>query len=187
MRILQSMKSCPKRNGLGVVLIFHREDAKFAGKFILFMISIKQTKYIQGRSALTTAFQLFRFMALYSIIQFTSVVLLNFNATFLGNWMYLYQDLWVVFPLVILMGRSRAAASLSRKVAFKKMKIIQNTSLSYFIYYHLETFWETIFATQLAHNCFAHPHYRSFSDHNIYASAKAVLVIKSPELLLFKK
>jgi cation-transporting ATPase 13A2 len=54
-------------------------------------------------------------MALYSIIQFTSVVLLNFNATFLGNWMYLYQDLWVVFPLVILMGRSKAAASLSKK------------------------------------------------------------------------
>jgi len=69
----------------------------------------------EGRSALTTAFQLFRFMALYSIIQFANVVLLNFNATFLGNWQYLYQDLWVVFPLVILMGRSMAASRLSKK------------------------------------------------------------------------
>ncbi len=71
---------------------------------------------LEGRSALATAFQLFRFMALYSIIQFTNVVLLNFNAAFLGNWQYLYQDLWVVFPLVVLMGRSRAATKLSKKV-----------------------------------------------------------------------
>eukprot|EP00026_Physarum_polycephalum_P000939 Phypoly_transcript_00940.p1 GENE.Phypoly_transcript_00940~~Phypoly_transcript_00940.p1 ORF type:complete len:1154 (+),score=157.66 Phypoly_transcript_00940:517-3462(+) len=69
----------------------------------------------EGRSALTTAFQLFRFMALYSIIQFANVVLLNFNATFLGNQQYLYQDLWVVFPLVILMGRAHAASTLSKK------------------------------------------------------------------------
>jgi cation-transporting P-type ATPase 13A2 len=55
-------------------------------------------------------------MALYAIIQFTNVVLLTFNGAFLGNWQYLYQDLWVVFPLVVLMGRSKAANSLSKKV-----------------------------------------------------------------------
>eukprot|EP00026_Physarum_polycephalum_P000896 Phypoly_transcript_00897.p1 GENE.Phypoly_transcript_00897~~Phypoly_transcript_00897.p1 ORF type:complete len:1207 (+),score=214.54 Phypoly_transcript_00897:143-3763(+) len=69
----------------------------------------------EGRSSLATSFQLFRFMALYSMTQFTTAILVTFNASFLGNWQYLYEDLWIVFPLVILLGQSRSAKSLSKK------------------------------------------------------------------------
>jgi len=69
----------------------------------------------EGRSSLATSFQLFRFMALYSMTQFTTAILVTFNSSFLGNWQYLYEDLWIVFPLVILMGQSRSANKLSRK------------------------------------------------------------------------
>ncbi len=45
----------------------------------------------EGRASLVTAFQLFRFIALYSLIQFSAVVLCYFKAGVLGNWQYLYQ------------------------------------------------------------------------------------------------
>lgn len=69
----------------------------------------------EGRSSLATSFQLFRFMALYSMTQFTTAILVTFNKSFLGNWQYLYEDLWIVFPLVILLGQSRSAKKLSKK------------------------------------------------------------------------
>ena len=45
----------------------------------------------EGRASLVTAFQLFRFIALYSLIQFSAVILCYFKAGVLGNWQYLYQ------------------------------------------------------------------------------------------------
>eukprot|EP00455_Lapot_gusevi_P027394 TRINITY_DN289_c0_g1_i1.p1 TRINITY_DN289_c0_g1~~TRINITY_DN289_c0_g1_i1.p1 ORF type:complete len:1136 (+),score=444.09 TRINITY_DN289_c0_g1_i1:64-3471(+) len=69
----------------------------------------------EGRSSLVTSFQLFRYMAMYSMIQFTAVILCYFEGSVFGNWQYLYQDLWINFPLTILMGTSLAAQDLSVK------------------------------------------------------------------------
>lgn len=69
----------------------------------------------EGRSSLTTSFQLFRFMALYSVIQFFAVICLYFVGTVLGNWQYIYQDLILVFPLTVLMGMSPSADELTVK------------------------------------------------------------------------
>jgi len=82
----------------------------------------------EGRSSLATSFQLFRFMALYSMTQFTTAILITFNQSFLGNWQYLYEDLWIVFPLVILLGRSRSAKKLSRKRPSGKLFSVFNLS-----------------------------------------------------------
>jgi P-type E1-E2 ATPase len=53
----------------------------------------------EGRSSLATSFQLFRYMCMYSSIQFASALITYFKDSAYGNWQYLIQDLWIVFPL----------------------------------------------------------------------------------------
>ena len=69
----------------------------------------------QGRSALQTSFSLFRFIAMYSLIQFGAAILCYFVGSVLGNWQYLYQDMWVVFILTLLMGGVEAVDEVSVK------------------------------------------------------------------------
>jgi magnesium-transporting ATPase (P-type) len=69
----------------------------------------------QGRSALATAFQLFRYMGLYSVIQFGSCILLYFKGGNFCDYQFLYQDLFAVFPLALVMGRTPAATELTPK------------------------------------------------------------------------
>lgn len=69
----------------------------------------------EGRAALVTSFQLFRFMALYSIIQFCAVLLCFFRGSVFGNWQYFFQDLVIVFPITILMGATPTAERLTPK------------------------------------------------------------------------
>ena len=56
----------------------------------------------EGRAALATSFQLFKYMALYSFIQFTSAILLFNIGANLGDYQYLFIDLFVILPIVML-------------------------------------------------------------------------------------
>eukprot|EP00455_Lapot_gusevi_P026255 TRINITY_DN2770_c0_g2_i8.p1 TRINITY_DN2770_c0_g2~~TRINITY_DN2770_c0_g2_i8.p1 ORF type:complete len:487 (-),score=135.62 TRINITY_DN2770_c0_g2_i8:103-1563(-) len=69
----------------------------------------------EGRASLITSFQLFRFMAMYSMTQFSATILLYFKGTTFGDWQFLMQDLFVVFPLTIFMGNTYATHKLSAK------------------------------------------------------------------------
>lgn len=82
----------------------------------------------EGRSSLVTSFQLFRYMAMYSMIQFGAVILTYFQGSVLGNWQYLYEDLWLVFPLTIFMGATRANRNLSVKRPSGNLLSIANVS-----------------------------------------------------------
>ncbi|KAJ3081881.1 hypothetical protein HK102_002077, partial [Quaeritorhiza haematococci] len=62
----------------------------------------------EGRAALVTSFSCFKYMALYSLIQFTSVSLLYSLAGNLGDFQYLYIDLALIIPVAMSMGRSGA-------------------------------------------------------------------------------
>lgn len=80
----------------------------------------------EGRAALVTSFSCFKYMALYSMIQFTTVTLLYSFASSLGDFQFLYIDLFIIIPVAVTMGRTlpyphvypkRPTASLvSRKV-----------------------------------------------------------------------
>ncbi|XP_030217625.1 polyamine-transporting ATPase 13A2 isoform X1 [Gadus morhua] len=59
----------------------------------------------EGRCSLVTSFSLFRYMALYSLIQFSSVLILYTVKTNLGDWQFLFFDLFLVTLLAIVMGR----------------------------------------------------------------------------------
>ena len=61
----------------------------------------------EGRTALVTSFCIFKFMALYCVTEFTSVVILYWWLSNLGDWQYLYIDLIQVFALALVMGYTR--------------------------------------------------------------------------------
>ncbi|KAK0392169.1 hypothetical protein NLU13_1667 [Sarocladium strictum] len=69
----------------------------------------------EGRAALVTSFSCFKYMSLYSAIQFTSVSFLYAKASNLGDFQFLFIDLLLILPIAILMGWAGPAATLSRK------------------------------------------------------------------------
>ncbi|KAI8818351.1 uncharacterized protein EV422DRAFT_621882 [Fimicolochytrium jonesii] len=69
----------------------------------------------EGRAALVTSFSCFKYMALYSLIQFTSVSLLYSLAGNLGDFQFLFIDLALIIPIAVFMGRSGAHPRIFRK------------------------------------------------------------------------
>ena len=62
----------------------------------------------EGRCALTTSFQCFKFIELYSMIQFISVTMLYAVGSCLSDFQFLYIDLFILVPLSIFMGYTHA-------------------------------------------------------------------------------
>ncbi|GAA94241.1 uncharacterized protein L969DRAFT_86359 [Mixia osmundae IAM 14324] len=60
----------------------------------------------EGRAALVTSFSCFKFMASYSIIQFATVTALYAIASSLGDFQFLYIDLFIILPIAVTMGRT---------------------------------------------------------------------------------
>ena len=60
----------------------------------------------EGRCALVTSFNLFKFMALYSMIQYSSVLLLYSISSNLGDFQFLYIDLFIITSFALTMGRT---------------------------------------------------------------------------------
>ncbi|KAB8299898.1 hypothetical protein EYC80_000142 [Monilinia laxa] len=58
----------------------------------------------EGRAALVTSFSCFKYMSLYSAIQFTSVSFLYASASNLGDFQFLFIDLILILPIAIFMG-----------------------------------------------------------------------------------
>ncbi|OMH83716.1 putative cation-transporting ATPase [Zancudomyces culisetae] len=58
----------------------------------------------EGRAALVTSFSCFKFMALYSMIQFTSISMLYIYGGSLGDLQFLFIDLFIIVPLAIAMA-----------------------------------------------------------------------------------
>jgi cation-transporting ATPase 13A2 len=69
----------------------------------------------EGRAALVTSFSCFKYMSLYSAIQFCSVSFLYASASNLGDFQFLFIDLLLILPIAIFMGWSGAYHQLSRK------------------------------------------------------------------------
>jgi cation-transporting P-type ATPase 13A2 len=68
----------------------------------------------EGRASLVTCFTVFKFMAVYSMIQFISVIILYQIVSNLGNYQFLYIDLFLVTPLSLTMSRTGAHNKLSK-------------------------------------------------------------------------
>ena len=66
----------------------------------------------EGRAALVTSFCCFKFMALYSVIQFTQSVLLCYYAGLISSGQFIYADMVLVVPLALLMNGFKAGTQL---------------------------------------------------------------------------
>eukprot|EP00117_Sycon_ciliatum_P023123 scpid7000/ scgid19742/ Probable cation-transporting ATPase 13A3 len=69
----------------------------------------------EGRAALVTSFSVFKFMALYSIIQFVSILILYSFDSNLGDRQYLYIDLILILTFAFVMVRTHAYPHLARR------------------------------------------------------------------------
>jgi len=69
----------------------------------------------EGRAALVTSFSCFKYMALYSLIQFTTITLLYSFASSLGDFQFLYIDLFIIIPVAVAMARTLPYPTLHTK------------------------------------------------------------------------
>lgn len=69
----------------------------------------------EGRAALVTSFSCFKYMSLYSAIQFTSVSFLYSKGSNLGDFQFLFIDLLLILPIAVFMGWAGPAEKLCRK------------------------------------------------------------------------
>ncbi|SCU84504.1 LAFA_0D10308g1_1 [Lachancea sp. 'fantastica'] len=69
----------------------------------------------EGRASLTTSFSCFQYMSLYSAIQFISVTILYSRGTNLGDFQFLYIDLFLIVPIAIFMSWSKPYDKLVKK------------------------------------------------------------------------
>lgn len=69
----------------------------------------------EGRAALSTSFSCFKYMSLYSAIQFVTVTILYSYGTNIGDFQFLYIDLFLIVPVAVFMAWSGPAQTLARK------------------------------------------------------------------------
>lgn len=69
----------------------------------------------EGRAALVTSFSCFKYMSLYSAIQFTSVSFLYASASNLGDFQFLFIDLALILPIAVFMSWAGPFPELCRK------------------------------------------------------------------------
>ncbi|EMR10858.1 hypothetical protein PNEG_01004 [Pneumocystis murina B123] len=96
---------------------FSKTEASIVSAFAskVYNISCVLDLIREGRTSLATSFSCFKYMALYSAIQFMTVSILYSSASNLGDFQYLYIDLILVFPIAIAMGKSKANLKLIKK------------------------------------------------------------------------
>jgi cation-transporting ATPase 13A2 len=83
------------------------EEASIAAPFTskINNISCLENLFIEGKASLVTSIQCFKYMMLYSIIQFCSVTLLVVLNSYLSDYQFLMSDLFLIFPLAFLLAR----------------------------------------------------------------------------------
>ncbi|XP_028922035.1 polyamine-transporting ATPase 13A2 isoform X2 [Ornithorhynchus anatinus] len=92
-------------------------EASVAAPFTSHLANIECVPRVirEGRCSLVTSFGVFKFMALYSLIQFMSVLLLYTINTNLSDLQFLFIDLVITTTVAVLMGRAGPARELGVK------------------------------------------------------------------------
>jgi len=67
----------------------------------------------EGKASLVTSIQCFKYMMLYSLIQFFAVTLLNILNSYLADNQFLICDLFIIFPIAIFLARTGAYEKLT--------------------------------------------------------------------------
>jgi len=83
------------------------DDASIASNFTSNVpdISCLIKLFLEGKASFITSIQCFKYMILYSLIQFISVTFLMIVGTYLSDNQFLSIDIFLIFPLAILISR----------------------------------------------------------------------------------
>ncbi|XP_038078895.1 probable cation-transporting ATPase 13A3 [Patiria miniata] len=77
----------------------------------------------EGRAALVTSFSMFKFIALCSMIQFVTVIIGYSYQSKLGDFMFMYADIFVMTTVILCMGRNDAYRAIARQKPPSKLAI----------------------------------------------------------------
>ncbi|XP_071502237.1 polyamine-transporting ATPase 13A3-like [Diadema antillarum] len=88
----------------------------------------------EGRAALVTSFGVFKYMALYSMIQFASIIILNSLDLFPSDWMFMYWDIAITTVVAILIARNQAYTKLSVR---KPINSLMDPSMLFSVFIHI--------------------------------------------------
>lgn len=97
---------CGALKAADVGISLSEAEASVAAPFTsrVFEISCVPDVIKEGRSSLVTSFACFKYMSLYSAIQFITVSIMYKMGTNLGDFQFLYIDLFLILPLAIFMS-----------------------------------------------------------------------------------
>ena len=87
--------------------------APFTSKYFEISCCLDLIKH--GRAALVTSFGCFKYMAMYSITQFTTIIILRSLRSNLSDFQFMYIDIVLVLPLAITMAYSEPCSQLYPK------------------------------------------------------------------------
>ena len=101
---------CSALRAADVGVSLSREEASIAAHFTSSDpdISCLIKLFREGKASLVTSIQTFKYMMIYSLIQFISVTLLMTVNSYLSDNEFLVPDLLIIFPLAILIARTGA-------------------------------------------------------------------------------
>lgn len=108
---------CGALKAADVGISLSEAEASVAAPFTsrVFDISCVPQVIREGRAALVTSFSCFKYMSLYSAIQFCSVSFLYSSGSNLGDFQFLFIDLALILPIAIFMGWTGPYKTLSRR------------------------------------------------------------------------
>uniref|UniRef100_A0A663NAG1 Polyamine-transporting ATPase 13A2 n=1 Tax=Athene cunicularia TaxID=194338 RepID=A0A663NAG1_ATHCN len=105
---------CGALKAADVGISLSEAEASVASPFTSCVANIEcvPTVIREGRCSLVTSFGVFKYMALYSLVQFVSVLLLYTINTNLSDFQFLFFDLIITTTVAVLMGRTGPAQEL---------------------------------------------------------------------------
>ncbi|NXK00593.1 AT132 ATPase, partial [Corythaixoides concolor] len=105
---------CGALKAADVGISLSEAEASVASPFTSRLANIEcvPTVIREGRCSLVTSFGVFKYMALYSLVQFVSVLLLYTINTNLSDFQFLFFDLIITTTVAVLMGRTGPAREL---------------------------------------------------------------------------
>lgn len=101
---------CGALRAADVGVSLSKEEASIAAHFTSNVpdISCLIKLFREGKASLVTSIQTFKYMMMYSLVQFTSVTLLILINSYLTDNQFLVSDLFIIFPLAVLIARTGA-------------------------------------------------------------------------------
>ncbi|MCJ1234491.1 hypothetical protein MMC14_002452 [Varicellaria rhodocarpa] len=108
---------CGALKAADVGISLSEAEASVAAPFTSRVFDISCVPHVirEGRAALVTSFCCFKYMSLYSAIQFVTVSFLYASASNLGDFQFLFIDLLLILPIAIFMGWTGAYPILCQK------------------------------------------------------------------------